>query len=68
MPGLQVPLQKIREIVPGDLLVFEKNASALATVMVGEVNLCSAAPVRVEARRAARVLSIENGPRTGGEM
>jgi len=68
MPGLHLPLQKIREIAPEDLLVFEKNASAPATVMVGEVSLCSASPVRVETRRAARVLSIESGPRTGGEM
>lgn len=58
LPDLQVPLQKITELVPGDLLPFSRNVSAPAVMMVEEVHVCSAAPVRVGAYRAARVLSI----------
>ncbi len=59
LPALQVPLQQITELAPGALLPFSRNASAPATMMVEDVHLCSATPVRVGAHRAARVVSIE---------
>lgn len=58
LPGLQVPLQRITELAPGDLLPFSRNASAPATMMVEDVHVCLAAPVRVGSCRAARVVSI----------
>ena len=58
MPGLQVPLQKLSELVPGDVLAFSQNAAAPAIMMVEDVRLCTATPVRLGARRAASVLSI----------
>jgi flagellar motor switch protein FliM len=62
MPELQVPLQKLTELAPGDVIPFPKNVSTPALMMVGDVRLCSAAPVRINARRAARVLSLEIPP------
>lgn len=59
MPSLQVPLQNLSELVPNDLLPFSRKASDPAVLMVDDVRLCSATPVRVNNRRAARVLSIE---------
>jgi flagellar motor switch protein FliM len=59
LPDLQVPLESLSRITPGDVLVFPTEASTLAVMMVGDVRLCSAAPVRVNNRRAARVLSLE---------
>ncbi len=60
MAGLQVPLPELSNLIPGDLLQFSRNADAAAEMMVGDVRLCSASPVRVAQRRAARVLSIES--------
>ena len=68
LPGLQVPLQTINELAPGDLLPFSTNVTAPAVMMVEDVNLCSAAPVRVGARRAARVLSITAPSSAAGEI
>ncbi|MGA9804331.1 MAG: FliM/FliN family flagellar motor switch protein [Terriglobales bacterium] len=59
MRGLQVPLENITALAPGDLLTFSRNASAPAVMLVDGVPLCSAAPVRVNNRRAASVLSLE---------
>jgi|SRR5580700_3477888 flagellar motor switch protein FliM len=59
MPDLQVPLQKLTELAPGDVIPFPQNVSTPALMMVGDVRLCSAVPVRINARRAARVLSLE---------
>jgi flagellar motor switch protein FliM len=67
MPGLAVALEDLCRIAPGDLLPFERNASAPAVLAVDEVALCSAAPVRVNARRAARVLALEPALSTTGE-
>jgi flagellar motor switch protein FliM len=60
MAGLQVPLPELSDLVRGDLLQFSRNADAAAEMMVGDVRLCSASPVRVAKQRAARVLSIES--------
>jgi len=68
MPGLQVPLQKLTDLVPGDLLTFSRNAAAPAVMLVDDVRLCSATPVRVNNRRAARVLSLEVPLPTAGEL
>jgi len=68
MPRLQVPLQNLTALAPGDLLAFPRNASAPAVMMIDDVRLCSATPVRVNARRAARVLSLETPLPTAGEL
>jgi flagellar motor switch protein FliM len=68
MSNLQVPLQNLTELVPGNLLAFTKSVSAPAVMLVGDVRLCSAAPVRVGARRAARVLSLETPFPAAGEL
>jgi flagellar motor switch protein FliM len=60
MPGLEVPLETLSKLTPGDVLTFPKAASTPAEMMVGDVHLCSATPVRVDLNRAARVLSIES--------
>src|SRR5208337_3509442 len=68
MPRLQVPFQYLTELAPGDLLVFSKDASAPAVMMVGDVRLCSATPVRIGDRRAARVLSFSAPLPSAGEL
>jgi len=68
MPDLQVPLQNLTGLVPGDLLTFSRSASAPAVLLVDDVRLCSATPVRVNARRAARVCSLEPPLPTAGEL
>jgi len=68
MPGLQVPLENITGLAPGDLLSFSRNASAPAVMLVDGVPLCSATPVRVNTRRAASVLSLESPLPPKGEL
>lgn len=68
LPHLQVPLQNLTGLVPGDLLSFSRSASTPAVMLVEDVRLCSASPVRVNARRAARVLSLEAPIPTAGEL
>ena len=68
MPGLQVPLQNLTDLAPGHLLLFSKDASDPAVMMLGDVRLCSATPVRVCARRAARVLSMDTPLPAAGEV
>ncbi len=67
MSALEVPLESLSRLVPGDVLPFRRSATAPALIEVGEVALCSAAPVRVHARRAARVLSLEQQRLPAGE-
>jgi flagellar motor switch protein FliM len=59
IPGLQVPLQKLNELAPGDVVSFLKSVSSPAVMMVEDIPLCSASPVSVNARRAACVLSLD---------
>jgi flagellar motor switch protein FliM len=59
MPGLQVPLENLTHLTPGQVLSFPRNVSAPAVLLVDDVRLCSAAPVRLNSRRAARVLSLD---------
>ncbi len=68
MPRLQVPLDSLTDLVPGDLLPFSRSASAPAVMLVDGVRLCSAAPVRVNSRRAARVLSLEAPLPSAGDL
>jgi len=68
MPGLQVPLQSLTDLAPGHLLLFPKDASDPAVMMLGDVRLCSATPVRLGAHRAARVLSLDAPLPTAGEL
>jgi flagellar motor switch protein FliM len=68
MPGLQVPLQSLSDLAPGHLLLFSKDASDPAVIMLGDVRLGSATPVRLGARRAARVLSLDTPLPTAGEL
>ncbi len=68
MPGLQVLLQDLTDLAPGRLLLFSKDASGPAVMMLGDVRLCSATPVRVGARRAARVLSLDAPLPAAGEV
>jgi len=68
MPGLQVPLQDLTDLAPGRLLLFSKDASGSAVMMLGDVRLCSATPARVGARRAARVLSLDVPLPAAGEV
>ncbi len=66
LPGLEVPLEHLSRVAPGDLLSFGRSVSAPAVLAVEEVTVCSAAPVRVNSRRAARVLALEApGPARG---
>jgi flagellar motor switch protein FliM len=67
MPGLEVPLEHLCRVAPGDLLSFERSVSAPAVLAVEEVTVCSAAPVRVNSRRAARVLVLEAPVAARGE-
>jgi flagellar motor switch protein FliM len=67
MPDLQVPLRKLTELAPGDVIRFSKNVSSPALMMVEDVHLCVAAPVRMNAHRAARVLSLETALPVAGE-
>jgi flagellar motor switch protein FliM len=67
LPHLRVPLQSLAELTPGTVLPFSRNASAPAILQVEEIRLCKAAPVRVNARRAARVLALEPATPKAGE-
>jgi flagellar motor switch protein FliM len=68
MPGLQVPLQSLSELVPGYLVAFPRGASDPAIMLIDDIRLCSAAPVRVGGRRAARVLALETPLPATGEL
>jgi len=59
MPGLDVPLENLSLLAPGNLLSFRLPVSTPAVLEVDEVPLCLAAPVRVNNRRAARVLALD---------
>ncbi len=68
IPGLAVPLEDLSNLTPGDMLSFFRDAAAAAVMTVDDVYLCSAAPVRVNARRAARILSLEAPLAKPGEL
>jgi flagellar motor switch protein FliM len=59
LPHLQVPVPALSLLAPGKLLAFSVDSSSPALMMVENVRLCSALPVRVDMHRAARVVSLE---------
>jgi flagellar motor switch protein FliM len=67
MSNLEVTLESLSRLAPGDLLQFPRDTSAPAMIEVEEVPLCSAAPVRVHTRRAARVVALESQSPSAGE-
>jgi len=66
-PRLSVPATDLSRLAPGDVLPFARSATAPALLQFEEVPLCTAAPVRVGARRAARVLTLEAQSSEAGE-
>ncbi len=64
MPGLQVPLENLTNLSPGQVLSFSRKASAPGILLVDDVWLASAVPVRVNSHRAARVLAVEDARTT----
>jgi flagellar motor switch protein FliM len=68
LTGLPLPLEDLTDLAPGDLLTFSRDASATATMMVEDVQLCSATPVRVNARRGARVIALDAPLAQAGEL
>ena len=58
-PDLTVSLQALADLTPGTVLAFPKSISAPAVLIVDEMRFYPAMPVRVNSRRAARVLSTE---------
>jgi flagellar motor switch protein FliM len=68
MPGLQVPLELLNALEPGQVLAFPRDAHTPADLLVDDVWLCSAAPVQVRSHRAARVLSLEREISAGGDL
>jgi flagellar motor switch protein FliM len=67
MPHMNVQIAALSKLAPGDLLPFPRSASASALLQIEEVPLCTAGPVRVGTRRAARVLSLEPNPDPASE-
>jgi flagellar motor switch protein FliM len=68
MPRLQVPFETLTSLEPGQVLPFARTAAAPAALLVEDVWLCSANPVRVSSHKAARVLSLETSLSTAGEL
>jgi flagellar motor switch protein FliM len=64
---LQVPLQGIEDLTVGDVLTFPRSASVPAVLLVDDVQLCAAQPVRRNTRRAAQVFTMEAANEYGGE-
>jgi flagellar motor switch protein FliM len=67
MSDLEVALESLSRLSPGDVLRFQRSVSAPAMMEVDEVPLCSATPVRVHTQRAARVLVLEPQIAPAGE-
>lgn len=68
MPGLQIPWGTLTSLEAGQVLPFPRSASDPAALLVDDVWLCSASPVRLQSRRAARVLSLETLPPSAGGL
>jgi len=67
-PDLPLFLQDLADLAPGTVLSFPRSPFAPAVLAVDGVRLCSAMPVRVNSRRAARVLSLEPIPTPASEL
>jgi flagellar motor switch protein FliM len=66
-PFLPVALQAVADLTPDTLLSFPKSAASPADMLVEDVRLCTAMPVRVNNRRAARVLAVDHPETPVGE-
>ena len=67
-PNLTVPLQTLAAATVGTLLTFPESISKPALLMVDDMHLGTAMPARVEANRAAQILSMDPAPATPGEL
>ena len=65
-PHLAVPLQSLADMTTDTVLSFSRSAVAPALLMIGDVRVCSAMPVRVNSQRAARVIALEPIATAGG--
>jgi flagellar motor switch protein FliM len=68
LSGLQVPLEALTHLEAGSVLPFCRSASDPAGLLVDNVYLGSAFPVRVNTRRAARLLSLGTPLAVAGEL
>jgi flagellar motor switch protein FliM len=68
LPQLQLPLATLVGLKPGDVLSLGRNVNRPATLLVDESTLGMALPVRVNARRAARVVSLGPPNPQAGEL
>ncbi len=66
-PFLPVGLQSVADLTPDTLLPFPTSAASPADMLVEDVRLCTAMPVRVNNRRAARVLAVDQPEASVGE-
>jgi flagellar motor switch protein FliM len=58
-PNLTVPLQELAHATPGTVLLFPESISVPSVLMVDDMRLAPAMPVRVNSLRAAQVLETE---------
>lgn len=65
--GLEIPARFLVDIAPGTLLPFSMKVSSPAALLVDDVPVSSAMPVKVNSRRAARVVSLESFVPPAGE-
>jgi flagellar motor switch protein FliM len=68
LPELQLPLATVVGLRPGDVLSLGRSANRPAALLVDEIVLGAAMPVRVNTRRAARVLTLGPPNPEAGEI
>ena len=68
VPQLQIPARALVDMKAGTLLPFTRSILSPATLLVGDVRLCSAAPVRVNNKRAAQIQELEIPTPPEGEI
>jgi len=66
-PHLPLFLQDLAGLTPGTVLSFPRSPFAPAAMVVDGVRLCTAMPVRVNARRGARVIAWESALAQAGK-
>src|SRR5947208_9913061 len=66
-PHLPLLLQDLAALTPGTVLSFPRSPFAPAAMVVDGVRLCTAMPVRVNARRGARVIAWESALAQAGK-
>ena len=68
VPNLQMPLDTLAKLEPGKVLTFERSTTTPAVLVVEDIRLASAAPVKVLSKRGARVLAVDFNTSKGGEQ